>query len=75
MIRLISSRATHDEDGLYLHTVDGIDGPRMFETPVVLAGQAKLFAAWSGTGHALLLRGRQVIRCSEEIQIVSMSQC
>ena len=41
----------------------------------MLAGQAKLFAAWSGTGHALLLRGRQVIRCSEESQIVSMSQC
>ena len=56
-----------------LHT-DGIDGPRMLETPVVLAGQAKLFAAWSGTGHALLLRGRQVIRCSEEIQIVLMSR-
>lgn len=34
--------------------------------PTAPGGQAKLFAAWSGTGHALLLRGRQVIRCSED---------
>lgn len=26
---------------------------------------AKLFAAWSGMGHMLLLRGRQVLRCTE----------
>ena len=34
MIRLISSQATHDEHSLYLHTVDGIDGPRMLETRI-----------------------------------------
>eukprot|EP00933_Yihiella_yeosuensis_P071647 TRINITY_DN79880_c0_g1_i1.p1 TRINITY_DN79880_c0_g1~~TRINITY_DN79880_c0_g1_i1.p1 ORF type:complete len:755 (-),score=202.20 TRINITY_DN79880_c0_g1_i1:24-2288(-) len=29
-------------------------------------GQAKLFATWCGTGRMLQLRGRQVIRCTED---------
>ncbi|CAE7930381.1 unnamed protein product, partial [Symbiodinium sp. KB8] len=33
--------------------------------PAAPGGQARLFAAWSGTGHILLLRGRQVLRCTE----------
>ncbi|CAE7443633.1 unnamed protein product, partial [Symbiodinium necroappetens] len=34
--------------------------------PAAPGGQARLFAAWSGTGHILLLRGRQVLRCTED---------
>ncbi|CAK0836681.1 unnamed protein product [Prorocentrum cordatum] len=34
--------------------------------PSAPGGQAKLFAAWCGTGRMLLLRGRQAISCSRE---------
>ncbi|CAK9090963.1 unnamed protein product [Durusdinium trenchii] len=44
----------------------GFQEPHGRTVPTAPGGQAKLFAAWSGTGHMLLLRGRQVLRCTED---------
>lgn len=55
---------------IYIYAITSLAPLADQPEPQLPAGQAKLFAAWSGTGHMLLLRGRQVLRCTEERQCV-----
>jgi len=49
---------------LLVHGFEATEMPgTSWSTP---GGQAKLFAAWCGTGRMVLLRGRQWVRCTED---------